>query len=88
MKTLTTTKPVDIDKERSEEKLSLQDFLIFYNKNIPAEFPRASEQHLMDFKKNHQSLFKEKEDVWTLGNHRKKFMDWLSSHIRELDRSV
>jgi len=68
-------KALDPDKERSEEKLSLPNFLKSYNKDLPADFPRASIVFLKEFKKTNPNLFKEK-DGWTLNQHRKKFMDW------------
>lgn len=86
MKVLISTKPVDMEKEQSEKKLSPQDFIALYNQNLPEKFPQATEQHLADFRSEHASLFKGRGNVWTLGTHRKKFMDWLSSHIREVSR--
>jgi hypothetical protein len=81
-----TIKPMltpDPDRERSEKKLSIGDFLIFYNENLPANFPRASISFLKEFKKTFPNLFKD-EDSWSLDNHRKKFMDWRPQRIKSL----
>ena len=75
--------PPDPIKERSEKKLSPNDFIAFYNKNLPSKFPRASQPFLREFKKTYPKLFKE-DNAWSLDQHRKKFMDWLPQHIRSL----
>ena len=54
-------------------------FIEYYNKNIPATFPRATTKNLDEFRSQYASLFKESND-WTINKHRKKFMDWLGSH--------
>ena len=66
----------DLDREYSEARLPLIDFLHFYNKTIPAGFPRASTVLLKEFRVLNKSLFKH-GDFWSLGEHRKKVMDWL-----------
>ena len=76
-------KPLDPIKERGEKKLSPNDFIIFYNENLPLKFPRASKPFLREFKKTYPKLFKE-NNAWSLDQHRKKFMDWLPQHIRSL----
>lgn len=70
----------DLEKERSEQILSIEDFMSAYNENLPESFPRASLPLLFEFREAYPSLFKNKKD-WTLGQHRKKVMDWLPQHI-------
>ena len=72
----------DVDRLRSEKSLSLLDFLASYNEDLPIEFPRASLALLREFKKMHQTLFR--EHSWSLDQHRKKVMDWLTSQQRIL----
>jgi hypothetical protein len=74
-------KTPDLDKERSEEKLSVGDFLLSYNDDLPSEFPRASLSLLREFKETYPSLFKD-GDTWTLGQHRKRLMDWLPQRLK------
>lgn len=70
----------DVDKIRSEKSLSFSDFLKSYNEDLPLQFPRASAALLREFKKAHIALFK--GDMWSLDQHRKKVMDWLTSRSR------
>ncbi|MFC1721235.1 hypothetical protein ACFLY0_01090 [Patescibacteria group bacterium] len=67
---------IDLHKERCEEKLPLNDFLKSYNEDLPSQFPHASVSLLNEFKKTHPGLFNN-DNTWSLGQHRKKFMDWL-----------
>jgi hypothetical protein len=69
----------DLDRERSEKKRSLTDFLVLYNENLPTAFPRASAMLLEEFKNTHASLFPRRGNVWSLDQHRRKVMDWLRS---------
>jgi len=55
------------------------DFIQYYNENIPAGFPHASPKSLEKFRATHPALFKE-DNKWTIDKHRKKLMDWLVSH--------
>jgi len=66
----------DINKERSERKLSLADFLESYNDGLPSGFARATLATLKEFQKTHPGMFTD-DNTWSLGQHRKKFMDWL-----------
>ncbi len=66
----------DLDKERSEKSRSLDDFLKLYNQDLPEALPRASTALLEEFRSTHAGMFKSK-NVWSLDQHRKKFMDWL-----------
>ena len=70
----------DLDRERSEKKRSLTDFLALYNENLPAAFPKASAILLEEFKNVHTGLFPRRGNVWSLDQHRRKVMDWLRSH--------
>lgn len=75
----------DANKERSERKLSINSFLKEYNENLPGEFPLASRPVLRKFSKAHPGLFKN-GDVWTLDQHRRKFMDWVRHYESSLLR--
>ncbi|MFA6408441.1 MAG: hypothetical protein WCW36_03175 [Candidatus Paceibacterota bacterium] len=68
----------DHDRERSEKKRTLLDFVTLYNENLPSVFPRVSEELLKEFKSGHPGLFAVGKG-WTLDQHRRKVMDWLSS---------
>jgi len=67
------------EEEFNAEGRELSDFVLYYNKNIPPIFPRASKPLLEKFKEEHSSLF-DKKGLWTVDKHRKKLMDWLGSH--------
>ncbi|MFZ1987640.1 MAG: hypothetical protein WAV21_01230 [Minisyncoccia bacterium] len=75
----------DRDRERSEKKRSLAEFLTLYNENLPLAFPRASAAHLEEFKTAHSGLFV-RANEWSLDQHRKKVMDWLGSR-KEISKS-
>lgn len=68
----------DHDRERSEKKRTLSDFAVLYNENLPATFPRVSEDLLKEFRSGHSGLFPVGKG-WTLDQHRRKVMDWLRS---------
>jgi len=78
-------KAPDLEKERSERKLTQADFLETYNQDLPETFPRASNDTLKIFKTTFPAIFKE-QDTWSLDQHRKKFMDWLPQHIKSNSR--
>jgi len=70
------------DKERLEitqTQTTLLIFLELYNKSIPAGFPRTSAAMLKKFQDSHPALFR-MNGMWSIDRHRKKVMDWLSSH--------
>lgn len=71
----------DLDRERSERKLSFAEFLASYNEGLPLDYPRVSAITLKEFAQTHPDLFK-KGGNWSLGQHRKKVMDWLPAHTR------
>lgn len=75
----------DLDKIRSEKILTFKGFIASYNENLPEEFPRASSALLREFKKTHEALFTG-ADSWSLDQHRKKVMDWLTS--RKFDKDI
>lgn len=64
----------------SQSQISLSDFLASYNKNMPEGFPRASVPLLKKFQAAHSMLFKN-GNLWSLEQHRKKFMDWLPRNL-------
>lgn len=68
----------DLDRARSEKKRTLLDFVALYNENLPSIFPRASAELLKEFKSGHSGLFGVGKG-WSLDQHRRKVMDWLSS---------
>lgn len=70
----------DLDRERSEKKRSLAEFLALYNENLPATFPKASVSLLEEFRHHHMGLFPRHSNVWSLDQHRRKVMDWLRMH--------
>jgi hypothetical protein len=69
-------KSPDVDKLRSEENHTLEEFVALYNENLPDTFPHASNTLLKEFRKSHASFFK-LPDTWSLEQHRKRVMDWL-----------
>ncbi len=77
----------DLDRERSEKRLTIAAFLKSYNEDIPAGFPRASLPLLRQFARIYPELFKT-GTTWSLDQHRKKLMDWLPMHIRSLSQAA
>jgi len=59
-----------------EDQISLKEFLVSFNKNMPATFMQVTEADLLRFKLAHEALFKN-GDSWSLDQHRKKIIDWL-----------
>lgn len=70
----------DLDRERSEKECTLKEFLTLYNEGLPTGYPRASASLLREFSAAYPALFK--GDIWSLGQHRKRVMDWLPTHGR------
>ena len=66
----------------NEISLSLSEFLESFNQNMPDNFPQASKEVLLKFKREHEALFR-KDGNWSLDQHRKKVMDWLPRHIED-----
>ena len=54
-------------------------FMESYNRITPDGFPRVTVKVLREFQKEYPTLFKD-PDEWSIDKHRKKLMDWLSSH--------
>ncbi len=71
----------DLDKERSEKKHTLAEFLALYNGGLPPLFPRASADILQIYKTQYSSQFKT-DGLWSLDLHRKKLMDWLPNYLK------
>lgn len=70
----------DRDRERSERKHSLAEFLMLYNEGLPLEFPRATAALLAEYQTQYGGQFK--DGLWSLDLHRKKVMDWLPGHLK------
>ncbi len=85
MKVLQTIKPIDVEKEKSEKRRSLNDFLETYNENLPNNFPQASSSSLKTFRNIYPALFKDNGDSWSLDRHRKKVMDWLPQYAKSTE---
>jgi hypothetical protein len=79
-------KAPDPDRVRSERQLSEREFLATYNENLPAQFPKATPGLLKVYRERYPGQFK--EDIWSLDQHRKKFMDWLPMHLKALAKSA
>ena len=60
--------------------ITLADFMVSYNKNMPVTHPRASTALLVRFQQLYPSLFKN-GNLWTLDQHRKKFFEWLPRNV-------
>lgn len=73
------------DPKTHEIPISLRDFLDSFNKNMPAEFPQITEEQLLEFKRDHASLFKN-GNLWSLDLHRKRIIDWLPQHLKKIER--
>jgi hypothetical protein len=71
----------DLDRERSEKKITIKDFLKSYNENLPDVFPSATLPLLNEFRGAYPELFKNGNE-WSLDTHRKKVMDWLPRHLK------
>lgn len=74
----------DLDRERSEKKLTIAEFLKTYNQGLPSGFPKASLSLLEEYRVRYKGLFKG-HGMWSLDLHRKKFMDWLPMHLKSLE---
>jgi hypothetical protein len=75
----------DLDRERSEKKLSQKEFGAFYNQGLPEGYPPVTASLLKTFSAANPQTFKE-EGVWSLDQHRKKVMDWLPAHLHKVSR--
>jgi hypothetical protein len=61
----------------SQVRISLGEFLASYNETIPERFPHATKKLLEEFRDSHATYFR-KGDSWSLDDHRKRVMDWLT----------
>ena len=73
-------KAPDLDRLRSEEQRSINDFCGEYNKDLPASFTPVSVSLLTEYRRSHPEAFRNGGN-WTLDQHRKKIMDWLPMHV-------
>lgn len=73
---------IPVNQDTNFTATEVTDFIAYYNKNIPALFPRATRKALLKFQAEYPSLFKNSAE-WTIDKHRKKLMDWLSSYGEE-----
>lgn len=76
----------DLDRVRSEKRRTLVEFLRSYNEGLPSQFPQASLPLLREFQKENKALFKN-DAVWSLEQHRKKVMDWLTVRTKSISSS-
>ena len=67
------------DLEINQQTTPLANFMESYNESAPKGLPRASVEKLKEFQNTYPSLFKN-ADAWSIDKHRKRFMDWFSSH--------
>jgi hypothetical protein len=74
----------DLDRERSEKKISLKEFSASYNDGLPEGYPTVNASILKVFSTKNAHFFKNK-DEWSLDQHRKKVMDWLPTYLRTGD---
>jgi hypothetical protein len=65
------------EEDRSIIRTSLVTFMEAYNQNLPVSFPRASVAILKKFQGVYPALFKN-GDMWSMAQHRKRVIDWLS----------
>ena len=73
----------DLDRERSERKCSLAEFLKLYNDGLPLGFPRVTGVLLAAYQGRYAEQFK--DGLWSLDLHRKKVMDWLPGYLKSLE---
>ncbi|MBU6321711.1 MAG: hypothetical protein KGI78_04110 [Patescibacteria group bacterium] len=74
----------DLDRERSERRVTLATFLAEYNDKLPEAFPRASLPLLREYRTRYPGQFKA-DGLWSLDEHRKRFMDWLPAYLKTLE---
>jgi len=65
----------------NEALTTIEAFIEYYNKNIPAQYPQATIAALKAYKVAYPSRFSEtrSEKCWSIDHHRKGVMDWLPS---------
>jgi len=67
------------EQEVNFNELSMEEFILYYNQNIPISFPEATKEALKEFQETHASLF-DKSKAWTIDKHRRRVIDWLPSY--------
>lgn len=72
----------DLDREHSEQKRSLGEFVELYNAGLPKEFPQVTTALLTEYRTLYPSQFKP-DGLWSLDLHRKRVMDWLPEYLEE-----
>jgi len=80
MKSLELLKKRPMGPKENEIHITMAEFLVSFNKNMPSSFPKVTEAQLIKFKESHASFFKGK-DKWSLDQHRKKVIDWLPQNV-------
>lgn len=73
-----------LEQEINQVVVSTVGFMEAYNKKLPKGFPEASVRNLEEFYKGHSLLFKNGYNKWSIDKHRKRVMDWLSSHHEQI----
>jgi hypothetical protein len=73
------------DPKLHEVLIPLEQFLQSFNRTTPAHFPQISKAQLLEFKKDHESFFKN-GNLWSLDQHRKRVIDWLLQNIKKVER--
>jgi hypothetical protein len=73
----------DLDKERSERRITSAEFLAAYNEKLPDAFPRLSSALLREYQGRYPGQFKA-DGLWSLDQHRKRVMDWLPMYLKSL----
>lgn len=70
----------NINAEFNEAFTDISVFIEYYNKNIPAAYPKANEKALAAFRAVYPGLFEKGAEKWSIDKHRKRLMDWLPSY--------
>lgn len=60
-------------------EMETENFIDYYNQNIPDSFPKATKEALAQFQVSHTALFADSK-LWTIDKHRRRLMDWLPSY--------
>jgi len=72
----------DAEQEANKTLTSLMSFATTYNKTLPVGFPHASGKDFRAFQMAYPVLFKD-GNSWSIDKHRKRFMDWHSTHHKK-----
>ena len=74
----------DLDRQRSELRVTRAEFISAYNDKLPTGFPRVSKEVLEVYRGRYPGQFKE-DGLWSLDQHRKRVMDWLPMYLKSLE---